>query len=172
VQVDGGITAMLAFRDHLRADLRDRDLYLRTKIDLAGRTWEHVQDYADAKSDVVADIMSRARPRFAAPVRASWVVVGRTPRSGSLAASLATALGMPLLDADRVTDATGVEGELAAAVVAAMAADTGGAVLHGDLDLQALTGLPGRVVVPPALPGELSATRLAATIRQVVAAAA
>ncbi len=52
---------MVAFRDHLRADDGDRALYERTKRDLAGRDWHVVQDYADAKSDVVADIMRRAR---------------------------------------------------------------------------------------------------------------
>jgi GrpB-like predicted nucleotidyltransferase (UPF0157 family) len=52
---------MLRFRDHLRADERDRELYLRTKRELAAQTWEHVQHYADAKSDVVADIMGRTQ---------------------------------------------------------------------------------------------------------------
>ena len=51
---------MLAFRDHLRADAADRRLYETTKRDLAARTWGFTQDYADAKSAVVADIMARA----------------------------------------------------------------------------------------------------------------
>ena len=51
---------MLAFRDHLRADEADRALYLETKRALATRTWARVQDYADAKSDVVEAILSRA----------------------------------------------------------------------------------------------------------------
>ena len=51
---------MLRFRDHLRADDADRDLYLRTKRELAAQTWEHVQHYADAKSAVVEEIMGRA----------------------------------------------------------------------------------------------------------------
>jgi GrpB-like predicted nucleotidyltransferase (UPF0157 family) len=51
---------MLRFRDHLRADEADRELYLRTKRELAAQTWEHVQHYADAKSAVVAEIMGRA----------------------------------------------------------------------------------------------------------------
>ena len=51
---------MLRFRDHLRANDGDRDLYLRTKRELATRTWEHVQHYADAKSEVVEEIMRRA----------------------------------------------------------------------------------------------------------------
>jgi len=54
------VARMLAFRDHLRADEADRQLYERTKRDLATRSWVWVQDYADAKSSVVAQIMSRA----------------------------------------------------------------------------------------------------------------
>ena len=51
---------MLAFRDHLRADPADRALYEETKRRLAGRTWAVTQDYADAKTDVVSEIMRRA----------------------------------------------------------------------------------------------------------------
>jgi GrpB-like predicted nucleotidyltransferase (UPF0157 family) len=53
------ITRMLAFRDHLRADEADRSLYERTKQDLAKRTWKYTQHYADAKSEVVEDILRR-----------------------------------------------------------------------------------------------------------------
>ncbi|MDA0566612.1 GrpB family protein [Streptomonospora sp. S1-112] len=55
------IERMLLFRDRLRADGADRDLYLRTKRALAERTWREVQDYADAKSEVVEEILARAR---------------------------------------------------------------------------------------------------------------
>ena len=51
---------MLAFRDHLRRHDDDRQRYEDTKRALAARRWRYVQDYADAKSDVVADIMRRA----------------------------------------------------------------------------------------------------------------
>ena len=51
---------MLAFRDHLRTDEADRALYLETKRRLATRTWARIQDYADAKSEVVEAILSRA----------------------------------------------------------------------------------------------------------------
>lgn len=54
------VRRMLAFRDWLRLDARDRRLYEDTKRALASRSWGSVQDYADAKSDVVADIMARA----------------------------------------------------------------------------------------------------------------
>ena len=52
---------MLAFRDHLRAHEADRALYLSTKRRLATQSWTRVQDYADAKSDVVEEILVRAR---------------------------------------------------------------------------------------------------------------
>ena len=54
------IDRMLAFRDHLRSDAADRELYERTKRELAARHWEYVQDYADAKTDVVEQIVARA----------------------------------------------------------------------------------------------------------------
>jgi GrpB-like predicted nucleotidyltransferase (UPF0157 family) len=53
---------MLAFRDRLRTDDEDRALYERSKQTLVERRWQHVQQYADAKSAIVADIMSRAQP--------------------------------------------------------------------------------------------------------------
>jgi GrpB-like predicted nucleotidyltransferase (UPF0157 family) len=56
------VVRMLAFRDHLRRDDADRALYQQTKLRLAEREWDKVQDYADAKSDVVTDILARALP--------------------------------------------------------------------------------------------------------------
>ena len=50
----------LALRDHLRTDAADRDLYERTKRELAGRTWRYMQDYADAKGEVIEQILARA----------------------------------------------------------------------------------------------------------------
>jgi len=58
------IVRMLAFRDHLRSDDADRELYERTKRDLATREWAFVQDYADAKTEVVNDIVARAGSRI------------------------------------------------------------------------------------------------------------
>jgi GrpB-like predicted nucleotidyltransferase (UPF0157 family) len=58
---------MLMVRDWLRANGDDRDRYLRTKRELAARTWTHVRQYADAKSEVVAEIMARASAAPAAP---------------------------------------------------------------------------------------------------------
>ena len=54
---------MLVFRDRLRSHDGDRALYEQTKRRLAERNWERVQDYADAKSDVVEAIIARARTR-------------------------------------------------------------------------------------------------------------
>ena len=54
------IDRMLLFRDWLRGHDADRDAYLLTKRDLAQRAWRHVQHYADAKSAIVEQIISRA----------------------------------------------------------------------------------------------------------------
>jgi GrpB-like predicted nucleotidyltransferase (UPF0157 family) len=51
---------MVGFRDWLRTHPEDRDLYLRTKRELAARTWRHIQHYADAKTAVVEEIIERA----------------------------------------------------------------------------------------------------------------
>ena len=54
------IGRMLAFRDSLRTHPEDRELYEREKRRLAAQTWTTVQDYADAKTDVVREIVGRA----------------------------------------------------------------------------------------------------------------
>lgn len=51
---------MLLFRDRLRASPADRDLYERTKLALARKEWKRVQDYADAKTTIVEEIIERA----------------------------------------------------------------------------------------------------------------
>jgi GrpB-like predicted nucleotidyltransferase (UPF0157 family) len=51
------IDRMLRFRDRLRASDEDRDHYARAKRALARRVWRHVQDYADAKTAVVQEIL-------------------------------------------------------------------------------------------------------------------
>jgi GrpB-like predicted nucleotidyltransferase (UPF0157 family) len=56
------IERMVAFRDWLRANDDDRMLYEQTKRELATRRWKYGQNYADAKTGVVRDIMSRALP--------------------------------------------------------------------------------------------------------------
>ena len=47
---------MLRFRDWLRTHPEDRELYASVKRQLARQTWACVQHYADAKSQVVAEI--------------------------------------------------------------------------------------------------------------------
>jgi GrpB-like predicted nucleotidyltransferase (UPF0157 family) len=54
------IDRMLLFRDWLRSNAADRDLYARTKLALAQKDWTEVQHYADAKTAVVAEIIARA----------------------------------------------------------------------------------------------------------------
>jgi len=62
------VDRMLLFRDWLRANSADRTLYQSVKEQLAARDWAFVQNYADAKSDVVAEIMKRAE---------AWAAAGR-----------------------------------------------------------------------------------------------
>jgi len=54
------VERMLIFRDWLRAHDGDRDLYACTKLTLSQKSWKRVQDYADAKTEVVEQIMDRA----------------------------------------------------------------------------------------------------------------
>jgi GrpB-like predicted nucleotidyltransferase (UPF0157 family) len=49
------------FRERLRASRESRLLYERTKRELATRRWADVNEYADAKSAVIARILARAR---------------------------------------------------------------------------------------------------------------
>ena len=51
---------MLLFRDHLRRHEADRRLYERTKRELAAKTWKYTQNYADAKTAVIQEILTRA----------------------------------------------------------------------------------------------------------------
>jgi GrpB-like predicted nucleotidyltransferase (UPF0157 family) len=51
---------VVTFRDWLRAHEEDRALYERAKRALASREWVSMQDYADAKSEVIAAILGRA----------------------------------------------------------------------------------------------------------------
>ena len=57
------IDRMLLFRDWLRANAADRDLYGRTKRYLARKKWKYGQNYADAKTEVVEEILVRAERR-------------------------------------------------------------------------------------------------------------
>lgn len=55
------IDKMLAFRDHLRTNAADRELYERAKRELAAQNWKYTQNYADAKTAVIEQIVARAR---------------------------------------------------------------------------------------------------------------
>jgi GrpB-like predicted nucleotidyltransferase (UPF0157 family) len=48
------------FRDWLRTHDDDRNLYARTKLDLASREWSDIRGYTDAKDDVIDAIYLRA----------------------------------------------------------------------------------------------------------------
>ncbi|MET8850570.1 GrpB family protein [Amycolatopsis sp. NPDC004625] len=49
------------FRDRLRSHPEERELYAAKKRELAAKTWTYVQNYADAKTEVVEEIIGRAR---------------------------------------------------------------------------------------------------------------
>ena len=53
------IERILLFRDRLRSNAADRDLYARTKLALAQKQWNSVDDYANAKTAVIEEIISR-----------------------------------------------------------------------------------------------------------------
>lgn len=54
------VDRMLLFRDRLRGNAADRELYAEKKRELADRAWKYMQQYADAKTAVVQEIMARA----------------------------------------------------------------------------------------------------------------
>jgi GrpB-like predicted nucleotidyltransferase (UPF0157 family) len=64
------IDRMLMFRDWLRVNGDDRALYAHTKLALAAKQWTDVQNYADAKTAVVCEIMARAE-RYHEELRAA-----------------------------------------------------------------------------------------------------
>ncbi len=51
---------LLRFRDWLRTHADDKQLYADAKCVLAQKTWKYVQDYADAKTEVVQEILKHA----------------------------------------------------------------------------------------------------------------
>lgn len=56
----GEIERMVLFRDWLRNHAGDRLRYEGAKRELAARTWKYRQNYADAKTAVIHEIMARA----------------------------------------------------------------------------------------------------------------
>ena len=61
------IERYLLIRDYLRENEMDRELYARTKRELARRDWPSMQHYAEAKTWVVEDIIARAAARRSSP---------------------------------------------------------------------------------------------------------
>lgn len=63
VMSDGAEAAdnYLVFRNRLRSDPKDRDLYERTKRALIKQEWTDMNAYAEAKTGVIVDIKERAR---------------------------------------------------------------------------------------------------------------
>ena len=57
------IERYLLLRDHLRENEEDRELYARTKRNLASRDWPSMQHYAEAKTEVIEGIITRAAAR-------------------------------------------------------------------------------------------------------------
>ncbi len=57
---DPEVTRHLAFRDQLRRSQDDRDAYVRLKRELAGREWDSMDEYADAKGDLITAILARS----------------------------------------------------------------------------------------------------------------
>jgi GrpB-like predicted nucleotidyltransferase (UPF0157 family) len=53
------VPRMIALRDRLRGNDGDRLHYEQVKRELAARTWRHRQHYADAKADVIREILAR-----------------------------------------------------------------------------------------------------------------
>ncbi|WP_104162044.1 GrpB family protein [Arthrobacter sp. ZGTC212] len=60
-QDDPAVAEYLLLRDHLRANAKDRLLYESTKKALISKQWDDMNDYADAKTDVILAIKARAR---------------------------------------------------------------------------------------------------------------
>ena len=61
-------------RDWLRVDAEDREVYAATKRMLARQQWNDMNDYADAKTEVIYDVLARAR---------AWRAGAMAPRARS-----------------------------------------------------------------------------------------
>jgi GrpB-like predicted nucleotidyltransferase (UPF0157 family) len=61
----------LDLRDWLRVDADDRERYAAEKRRLSQQQWRDMNDYADGKSDIIREVLARAR---------AWRPDGRSPR--------------------------------------------------------------------------------------------
>jgi GrpB-like predicted nucleotidyltransferase (UPF0157 family) len=64
---DSAVALVLPERDRLRDNPEDRELYATTKRELAARDWKYGQQYADAKTAVVQEILARAPGQAGSP---------------------------------------------------------------------------------------------------------
>lgn len=62
------IDRMLLFRDWLRSNSADRERYAAAKRELAQRPWKNTQEYADAKTAIVQEILARAQAASTPPL--------------------------------------------------------------------------------------------------------
>jgi GrpB-like predicted nucleotidyltransferase (UPF0157 family) len=67
---DQAVTRHLVFRDHLRLDSHDRELYAHTKYALIRQGFDDMNEYSDAKTDVIAAITARAEAQAKARAQA------------------------------------------------------------------------------------------------------
>ncbi len=54
------VSRYLVFRDYLRGNRADRELYEAVKRELAGQEWPSMNNYAEAKTEVIQQIIARA----------------------------------------------------------------------------------------------------------------
>jgi GrpB-like predicted nucleotidyltransferase (UPF0157 family) len=59
-EIVGALGERALLVDWLRTHDADRDRYAAVKRDLARQRWKHVQNYADAKTDIIKEIHARA----------------------------------------------------------------------------------------------------------------
>lgn len=69
---DPAVAEYLVFRDHLRSNAQDRALYEATKRTLLSRQWDDMNDYADAKTDVILAIKERAKATQGRADKIQW----------------------------------------------------------------------------------------------------
>ena len=77
---DQAVTDYLDLRDWLRLDGADRTRYADVKRHLAQRPWSDMNHYAEAKSEVIAQILGRARSWRAAATGLAAVPTGSVGR--------------------------------------------------------------------------------------------
>jgi GrpB-like predicted nucleotidyltransferase (UPF0157 family) len=61
------IDRMVTFRNWLRGNAADRELYALSKRTLANHVWKYTQNYADAKTEVIQEILARAERSAVSP---------------------------------------------------------------------------------------------------------